>query len=130
MGSRVELFAAIRRDARIEDPSIRELAERHHVHRRNGPAGPGQCVAAASEDPGAGVAKAGAVRPVIDGWLLGDLDALKKQPDPGRNGQLLIVVGACSGRVNLRGHPEGMPMSAEVVVRDPARQIGRSACDA
>ena len=34
MGSKVELFAAIRRDARVEDLSIRELADRHHVHRR------------------------------------------------------------------------------------------------
>jgi hypothetical protein len=32
--SRVELFAAIRRDARAEECSIRELADRHHVHRR------------------------------------------------------------------------------------------------
>jgi hypothetical protein len=30
----VELFAAIRRDARIEGASIRELADRYHVHRR------------------------------------------------------------------------------------------------
>jgi transposase len=34
MGARVELFARIRRDARIEDLSIRELARRHGVHRR------------------------------------------------------------------------------------------------
>ena len=34
MGSRVELFAAIRRDARVEEVSIRELARRHGVHRR------------------------------------------------------------------------------------------------
>ena len=33
-GSRVELFAAIRRDARMEELSIPELAERHQVHRR------------------------------------------------------------------------------------------------
>src|SRR5664279_1120230 len=32
MESRVELFAAIRRDSRVEDLSIRELADRHHVH--------------------------------------------------------------------------------------------------
>ncbi len=32
--SRVELFEQIRRDRRIEDLSIRELAERHNVHRR------------------------------------------------------------------------------------------------
>jgi hypothetical protein len=30
----VELFAAIRRDARVEELSIRELADKHHVHRR------------------------------------------------------------------------------------------------
>jgi len=34
MGSRVELFAAIRRDERVEGLSIRELARRHGVHRR------------------------------------------------------------------------------------------------
>jgi transposase len=34
MGSRVNLFAAIRRDARVEGLSVRELARRHHVHRR------------------------------------------------------------------------------------------------
>ena len=34
MGARVELFARIRRDARIEGLSIRELARRHNVHRR------------------------------------------------------------------------------------------------
>jgi hypothetical protein len=31
--SRVELFAAIRHDARVEGLSIRELADKHHVHR-------------------------------------------------------------------------------------------------
>jgi hypothetical protein len=35
MGSRVELFEAIRRDHRVEESvSIRELAVRHGVHRR------------------------------------------------------------------------------------------------
>ena len=34
MGLRVELFAAIRRDARVEGLSIRELSRRHGVHRR------------------------------------------------------------------------------------------------
>ncbi len=34
MESRVELFAAIRRDARLEELSIRQLSERHRVHRR------------------------------------------------------------------------------------------------
>ena len=33
-GSKVELSATISRDARADECSIRELAERHHVHRR------------------------------------------------------------------------------------------------
>ncbi|RKO19152.1 hypothetical protein D7Z96_20820 [Pseudarthrobacter phenanthrenivorans] len=33
MGSKVELFARIRRDARVEGPSIRALARRHGVGR-------------------------------------------------------------------------------------------------
>jgi len=34
MGLLVELFAAIRRDARVDEMSIRELARGHGVHRR------------------------------------------------------------------------------------------------
>src|SRR6476661_6602239 len=34
MESRVELFARIRRDARVEGLSVRALAARHKVHRR------------------------------------------------------------------------------------------------
>ena len=32
--SKLEQFAAIRRDRRIEGSSIRALADKHHVHRR------------------------------------------------------------------------------------------------
>jgi hypothetical protein len=32
--ARVELFEQIRKDRRVEGASIRELADRHHVHRR------------------------------------------------------------------------------------------------
>ena len=34
MGSRVRLFAAIRRDARVDGLSIRALADKYGVHRR------------------------------------------------------------------------------------------------
>ncbi len=34
MRSRVDVFAEIRRDARVEGLSVRELARRHGVHRR------------------------------------------------------------------------------------------------
>ena len=80
VGSRVELFEEIRRDRRVEALSIRDLAERHKVHRR----AVRQALASAlppprkeyvarsrpATDPWAGV---------IDAWLVADKDAPRKQ---------------------------------------------------
>lgn len=72
--SRVELFEQIRRDRRASGLSIRELAERHHVHRRTV-----RQVLASAAPP----RKRYPRRPrpaldpyaeVIDGWLLADRD--------------------------------------------------------
>src|SRR5664279_5797560 len=75
VGSRVELFEAIRRDRRVEALSIRELAERHQVHRR----AVRQALASALPPPRKEyVAR---YRPatdpwaeVIDAWLIADKD--------------------------------------------------------
>jgi len=78
--SRVELFEQIRRDRRAERSSIRELAGRHHVHRRT----VRQALAGAVPPP----RRAYSPRPrpavdpyreVIDGWLLADREAPRKQ---------------------------------------------------
>jgi transposase len=78
--SRVELFEQIRRDQRTGGSSIRELAGRHHVHRRT----VRQALASAVPPP----RKAYRERPrpaldpyrqVIDGWLLADRDVPRKQ---------------------------------------------------
>jgi transposase len=76
--SRVELFEQVRRDRRIEWLSIRELAERHRVHRRT----VGRALASALPPP----RKTYPRRPrpavdveVIDGWLLADRDVPRKQ---------------------------------------------------
>jgi transposase len=78
--SRVELFEQIRRDRRVGRSSIRELADRHHVHRRT----VRQALASAVPPP----RKAYPLRPrpavdryrqVIDGWLLADREAPRKQ---------------------------------------------------
>jgi len=80
MRSRVELFEQIRRDRRGEQFSIRELAERHGVHRRT----VRQALASALPPP----RKAYPARPrpaidawaaVIDAWLVADHDVPRKQ---------------------------------------------------
>ena len=48
--SRVELFEAIRRDRRVEHLSIRELSDRHRVHRRLPPE-PGEALSFLGEVP-------------------------------------------------------------------------------
>ena len=78
--SRVELFERIRRDRRVEGLSIRELADRHRVHRRT----VRQALASAVPPPRKAYPRR--ARPaieayveVIDGWLLADRDVPRKQ---------------------------------------------------
>ena len=78
--SRVELFEQIRRDRRIEGLSIRELADKHGVHRRT----VRQALASAIPPPRKAYPRRSrpAIDPyveVIDGWLRGDRDAPRKQ---------------------------------------------------
>ena len=63
----MELFAAIRRDARVEEYSIRELARRHGVHRRT------VRQALSSADPLA--RKLGPYTVAVEAMLVADLDA-------------------------------------------------------
>ncbi len=80
MRSRVELFEQIRRDRRLEELSVKELAERHKVHRRTvrqalagavpPPRKPYERRPRPATDPWAAV---------IDAWLLADKDAPRKQ---------------------------------------------------
>lgn len=79
MGLRVELFAVIRRDSRVKGLSIRQLAKEHRVSRRTV-----RFALAAAEPPVRKVPvgsspKLDPLRSVIDGYLLDDLDAPRKQ---------------------------------------------------
>jgi transposase len=78
--SRVELFEQIRRDWRAGGRSIRELAVRHHVHRRT--------VRQALASPVPAPRKEYSPRPrpaigpyaaIIDGWLVADREVPRKQ---------------------------------------------------
>lgn len=80
MRSRVELFETIRRERRVEGLSIRELADRHQVHRRT----VRQALDSAVPPPRKAYPRRlrPAIAPwtvVIDGWLLADRDAPRKQ---------------------------------------------------
>jgi transposase len=78
--SKVELFEQIRRDSRDQQLSIRELAERHHTHRRT----VRQALASAVPPPRKAYPPrrrpaVDAYAAVIDGWLLADRLAPRKQ---------------------------------------------------
>ena len=79
MGSRVELFAAIRRDERVEGLSIRELAERHQVHRRTVRQALASAFPPERKTPVRVSRRLEEFKPVIDAMLRADLDAPRKQ---------------------------------------------------
>lgn len=75
----MEVFAAIRRDARVEGLSIRQLADKHHVHRRT----VRQALASAVPPPRKTPVRTSTVlepfKPAIDEMLRADLTAPRKQ---------------------------------------------------
>ena len=84
MGTRVELYEAIRRDARHEELSIRALSERHGVHRRTVRAALASAVPVPRKVPGRVAPKLEAAKPLIDAMLVEDLTAWRKQQHTAR----------------------------------------------
>jgi transposase len=95
----VELFAAIRRDARVEGLSVRALAERHGVHRRT----VRQALASALPPPRKTPVRASprleAFKPAIDAMLRADLEAPAKQRHTAR--RVLARLAEEHGAVDL-----------------------------
>ncbi|MBZ4537774.1 IS21 family transposase [Mycobacterium avium] len=102
--SRVEIFEQIRRDRRLEGLSIRELAERHRVHRRT----VRQALASAVPPPRKQypARRRPAIDPyvaIIDGWLTADQDAPRKQRHTARRiwQRLVVEQGARCSEVTV-----------------------------
>ena len=79
MGSKVEQFAAIRRDHRVEGLSIRALADRHGVHRRTVRQALESAVPAPRKIALRVAPRLAPYKAAIDAMLRSDLDAPKKQ---------------------------------------------------
>ncbi len=77
--SKVEQFAAIRRDHRLDGLSIRALADKHRVHRRTVRQALASAVPPARKVPARVAPRLEPFKAAIDGMLRSDLDAPKKQ---------------------------------------------------
>lgn len=100
MGSRVELFAAIRRDERIEGLSIRQLAERHKVHRRTVRQALASAIPPERKTPVRVSRRLEDFKPVIDAMLRADLDAPRKQQHTARRVLARLVDEHSAGEVS------------------------------
>ena len=80
MGSKVELFERIRRDHELQGLGLRALARRHGVHRRTVRQALESAIPPERKRPeGRPAPSLGPFRGLIDGWLIADREAPRKQ---------------------------------------------------
>jgi len=108
--SRVEQFERIRRDARDEGLSIRQLADRHRVHRRTVRAALADATPPSRVVPVRSSPVLGAHVDVVRGWLVADRDVPRKQRHTARRiwQRLLDEQGAVVAESSVRNLVAGL----------------------
>jgi transposase len=101
----VELFEDIRRARRADGLSIRELARRHHVHRRTVRQALGSALPPPRRQAARAAPKLGPYMDVIREWLVADLSAPRKQRHTARRiwERLADEYGATVAEPTVRG---------------------------
>ena len=125
MGSRVELFAVIRRDARVEELSIRELAERHHVHRRTVRQALASALPPPRKTPVRVSRRLEPFKALIDCWLRADLDAPRKQRHTARRVLARLVDEHDAVEVSYSTVRDYAPPASRVATDHSATASGR-----
>ena len=122
----MELFEAIRRDARREEAGVRELARRYGVHRRTVRKALASATPPQRKTPARAAPRPDPVKPLIDAMLREDLSAPKKQRHTAR--RILARL------VDEHGHDElKYPTIRDYVARrraEIALEAGRSTAEA
>ena len=131
MRLRVELFARVRRDARVEGLSIRELSRRHGVSRETVRAASARAERSPRKVPVRVAARLAAFKPAFDAMLVEDTTAPPHSPAiGGRPADVIGRRGRSAGPASLReleyaatcpcGHPARPPADDVPGPRRPA----------
>ena len=116
----MEQFEGIRRDRRDEDLSIRELAARHHVHRRTVRAALADAVPPARRVAVREASGFGPYEEKVRGWLLADLSAPRKQRHTARRvwQRLVDEEGASLAESTVRPHVARLKLEVGLAQRE------------